>query len=143
MGGARDHPTYRDVCTDRTGHAEVCQVTFDPAVLPYRDLLRVFFAFHDPTTVDRQGPDVGSQYRSAVYVSGEERLRAAGAIRDAFQQVLSAAGLGEITTEIREAPSFYYAEEEHQQYLAKNPDGYCGLEGTGLACPVSGSRPVT
>ena len=134
-GGLTPNPTYREVCTGKTGHAEVVLVVFDPAAVPYEDLLRVFFESHDPTQGMRQGNDVWTQYRSALYVSGEERLRAAGAIRDAFQQVLSAAGLGEITTEIRETPPFYYAEEEHQQYLAKNPDGSCGLEGTGLACP--------
>ncbi|HQR47575.1 MAG TPA: peptide-methionine (S)-S-oxide reductase MsrA [Thermoanaerobaculia bacterium] len=140
-GGLTPNPTYREVCTGRTGHAEVVLVVFDPAATRYEELLRVFWEGHDPTQGMRQGNDVGTQYRSAVYAFGEGQLRDAEASRDAFQEVLTAAGHGPITTEIREAPPFFYAEEEHQQYLGKNPDGYCGLGGTGLSCPVGAVRP--
>jgi peptide-methionine (S)-S-oxide reductase len=139
-GGPTPNPTYREVCTGRTGHAEVVLVVFDPAAETYDDLLRVFWEGHDPTQGMRQGNDVGTQYRSAVYAFTEPHLRAAEASREAFQKVLSGAGFGAITTEIRPAPPFYYAEEEHQQYLAKNPDGYCGHGGTGLSCPVGVAR---
>ncbi len=135
-GGLTPNPTYKEVCTGGTGHAEVVLVVFDPAKVTYDDLLKVFWENHDPTQGMRQGNDVGTQYRSAVYGFGEAQLRAAEASRGAFQKVLSAGGYGKITTEIREAPDFFYAEEYHQQYLAKNPDGYCGLGGTGLSCPV-------
>jgi peptide-methionine (S)-S-oxide reductase len=140
-GGLTPNPTYREVCTGKTGHAEVVLVVFDPAATRYEELLRVFWEGHDPTQGMRQGNDVGTQYRSAVYAFGEGQLRAAEASRDAFQAVLAGAGHGPITTEIREAPPFFYAEEEHQQYLGKNPDGYCGLGGTGLSCPVGAVRP--
>ena len=139
-GGHTPNPTYREVCTGRTGHAEVVLVVFDPAAATYDDLLRVFWEGHDPTQGMRQGNDVGTQYRSAIHTFGEAQARAAEASRDAFQKVLSAGGFGQITTEIRPAPPFYYAEEEHQQYLGKNPGGYCGHGGTGLSCPVGVAR---
>ena len=135
-GGYTKNPTYEEVCSGRTGHAEVVRVVFDPARVSYEDLLRVFWEGHDPTQGMRQGNDRGTQYRSAVYTYGEEQRRRAEASRDAYQKALAAAGHGRITTEIREAPDFYYAEDYHQQYLAKNPDGYCGLGGTGVSCPV-------
>jgi peptide-methionine (S)-S-oxide reductase len=135
-GGLTPNPTYEEVCTGRTGHAEVVLVLFDPKKVRYEDLLKVFWENHDPTQGMRQGNDVGTQYRSAIYAFGKEQQRAAEASREAYQKVLSAAGHGAITTEVREAPEFYYAEEYHQQYLAKNPKGYCGLGGTGVACPV-------
>ncbi|HVI96381.1 MAG TPA: peptide-methionine (S)-S-oxide reductase MsrA [Anaeromyxobacter sp.] len=136
QGGATPNPTYREVCTGRTGHAEVVRVVYDPAKVRYEDLLRVFFESHDPTQGMRQGNDVGTQYRSAIYVHSESQRRAAEAARDAYAAALRERGFGPVTTEIREAPPFYYAEEYHQQYLAKNPDGYCGLGGTGVSCPV-------
>ncbi len=135
-GGYTPNPTYREVCTGGTGHAEVVQVAFDPAKLPYEKLLAVFWESHDPTQGMRQGNDVGTQYRSAIYTHDEAQRRAAEAARDAYQRALAEAGHGAITTEIRAAPTFYYAEDYHQQYLAKNPDGYCGLGGTGVACPI-------
>ncbi len=135
-GGFTPNPTYQEVCTGRTGHAEVVLVVFDPATVGHDDLLRLFWEGHDPTQGMRQGNDVGTQYRSAIYTFGEVQARAAETTREAFQKVLSGAGFGRITTEIREAPPFYYAEEYHQQYLAKNPGGYCGLGGTGLSCPT-------
>lgn len=135
-GGETPNPTYEEVCSGRTGHAEVVLVTFDPAVIGYEALLRVFWEGHDPTQGMRQGNDVGTQYRSAIYVFDEEQRHAAEASRDAFQPRLTAAGFGPITTEIREAPPFFYAEDYHQQYLAKNPGGYCGVGGTGVTCPA-------
>jgi peptide-methionine (S)-S-oxide reductase len=135
-GGYTRNPTYKEVCSGRTGHAEVVRVVFDPAKLSYEDLLRIFWEGHDPTQGMRQGNDRGTQYRSAVYTYGEEQRRKAEASRDAYEKALEAAGRGRITTEAREAPEFYYAEDHHQQYLAKNPDGYCGLGGTGVSCPV-------
>jgi peptide-methionine (S)-S-oxide reductase len=135
-GGHTPNPTYREVCSGRTGHAEVVLVVFDPKVISYETLLRKFWEEHDPTQGMRQGNDAGTQYRSAVYVFNEEQRRAAEASREAYQKVLTASGHGRITTEIREAPEFFYAEDYHQQYLAKNPGGYCGLEGTGVSCPV-------
>jgi peptide-methionine (S)-S-oxide reductase len=135
-GGFTDNPTYRDVCTGRTGHAEVVLVEYDPAEVSYEELLRLFWENHDPTQGMRQGNDVGTQYRSAVYWTTEAQREAAEASRDAYQRVLSDAGYGAITTEIAPAGPFHYAEEYHQKYLAKNPDGYCGLGGTGVACPV-------
>jgi peptide-methionine (S)-S-oxide reductase len=134
-GGLTPNATYREVCSGRTGHNEVVRVVFDPAVVRYRDLLSVFWESHDPTQGMRQGNDVGTQYRSGIYAHGDEQLRLARASREAYQSALAAAGHGEITTEILPAPEFYYAEEYHQQYLAKNPQGYCGLGGTGVACP--------
>jgi peptide-methionine (S)-S-oxide reductase len=135
-GGFTPNPTYEEVCSGGTGHNEVVRVVFDPAVIRYEDLLRLFWESHDPTQGMRQGNDAGTQYRSGIYVHGEAQRRAAEASRDAYQRVLSAEGHGPITTEIVDAPDFYYAEAYHQQYLAKNPGGYCGLGGTGVACPI-------
>jgi peptide-methionine (S)-S-oxide reductase len=135
-GGATPNPTYEEVCSGGTGHAEVVLVVFDPSKTSYDALLKLFWESHDPTQGMRQGNDVGTQYRSAIYAFSPEQHRRAEASRDAFQKVLTKAGYGRITTEIRDAPPFYYAEDYHQQYLAKNPAGYCGLGGTGLACPV-------
>jgi peptide-methionine (S)-S-oxide reductase len=135
-GGFTPNPTYREVCTGRTGHNEVVRVVFDPKALPYEDLLRIFWEAHDPTQGMRQGNDVGTQYRSGIYVYGAAQRRAAEASRAAYQEVLRQAGYAAVTTEIVDAPEFYFAEEYHQQYLAKNPDGYCGLGGTGVSCPV-------
>ena len=135
-GGFTPNPTYEEVCGGRTGHAEVVRVVFDLEKVSYEDLLRVFWENHDPTQGMRQGNDIGTQYRSAIYCSGDAQRRDAEASRRAYQQVLSPAGFGPITTEIRDAPEFYYAEEYHQQYLAKNPWGYCGIGGTGLRCPA-------
>ena len=135
-GGYTPNPTYREVCTGRTGHNEVVRVVFDPGVIPYQELLRVFWESHDPTQGMRQGNDVGTQYRSGIYTYTDEQMAAATASKQRYQQALSAAGRGAITTEILAAPAFYYAEDYHQQYLAGNPGGYCGLGGTGVACPV-------
>jgi peptide-methionine (S)-S-oxide reductase len=135
-GGFTPNPTYEEVCSGRTGHAEVVRVAFDPRKVTFEELLRVFWESHDPTQGMRQGNDAGTQYRSAIYTYGEEQHAKARASRDAYQKALDAAGHGPITTEIREAPEFYFAEDYHQQYLAKNPRGYCGLGGTGIACPV-------
>ena len=135
--GRTERPTYREVCSGRTGHAEVVLVVFDPLVVPYEKLLALFWESHDPTQGMRQGNDIGTQYRSGIYTYGESQLSAAEASRSAFARKLSAAEFGPITTEILPAPAFHYAEEYHQQYLAKNPDGYCGLGGTGVSCPVS------
>jgi peptide-methionine (S)-S-oxide reductase len=138
--GPTPNPTYREVCTGMTGHNEVVLVVFDPRVVSYDDLLKVFWESHDPTQGMRQGNDVGTQYRSGIYYFDEGQKRAAEASRDAFQKQLAKAGYGAITTEIQPAPEFYYAEDYHQQYLAKNPDGYCGLGGTGVSCPVGVGR---
>jgi peptide-methionine (S)-S-oxide reductase len=135
-GGFTPNPTYEEVCSGRTGHAEVVLVVFDPAIVTYEQLLKVFWESHDPTQGMRQGGDVGTQYRSAIYYADEAQHDAAEATRKAFQDVLSAGGYGEITTEVAPAGPFYYAEPYHQQYLAKNPGGYCGLGGTGMSCPV-------
>jgi peptide-methionine (S)-S-oxide reductase len=135
-GGLTPNPTYEEVCSGRTGHAEVVRVVFDPARVGYDELLRLFWEAHDPTQEMRQGNDVGTQYRSAIYTHGEEQRRKAEASREAYQKALDAAGHGTITTEVREATEYYYAEDYHQQYLGKNPRGYCGLGGTGVACPV-------
>ncbi|MCU1381707.1 MAG: msrA [Acidobacteria bacterium] len=135
-GGSTPNPTYREVCTGMTGHNEVVLVVFDPTIVSYTDLLKVFWENHDPTQGMRQGNDAGTQYRSGIYYENDEQRRAAEASRDAFQRQLAAAGYGAITTEIVPAPEFYYAEEYHQQYLAKNPDGYCGVGGTGVTCPI-------
>ena len=134
--GHTANPTYREVCTGMTGHTEAVLVVFDPAKISYDDLLRVFWENHDPTQGMRQGNDVGTQYRSGIYAYDAAQRRAAEASRDAFQKRLAEAGYGHITTEIQPAPEFFYAEEYHQQYLAKNPDGYCGLGGTGVSCPI-------
>ena len=131
-GGLTPNPTYHEVCTGRTGHAEVVRVVFDPTKTSYRSLLRLFWEEHDPTQGMRQGNDLGTQYRSGIYVESASQREAAEATRDAYQQALTAAAGGRITTEILEVPTFYYAEDYHQQYLAKNPAGYCGLAGTGI-----------
>jgi peptide-methionine (S)-S-oxide reductase len=136
QGGSTPNPTYREVCTGRTGHAEVVRVVYDRSRVRYEDLLKAFWEAHDPTQGMRQGNDVGTQYRSAIYVHGEAQRRAAEASRHAYAAALVARGFDPPTTEIREAPPFYYAEEYHQQYLAKNPEGYCGLGGTGVSCPI-------
>jgi peptide-methionine (S)-S-oxide reductase len=135
-GGPTPNPTYREVCTGMTGHNEVVLVVFDPKATSYDALLKVFWENHDPTQGMRQGNDIGTQYRSGIYYADEEQKRAADASRDAFQKQLTASGFGAITTEIVPAPEFYYAEDYHQQYLAKNPDGYCGMGGTGVSCPI-------
>ncbi len=135
-GGFTPNPTYEEVCSARTGHSEVVLVVFDPKVIGYEALLRVFWENHDPTQGMRQGNDVGTQYRSAVYVFDEKQQEAAEASRDAYQERLRASGFPPITTEIAAAGPFYYAEGYHQQYLAKNPNGYCGIGGTGVSCPV-------
>ncbi len=135
-GGITPNPTYREVCSGMTGHNEVVRVIYDPKVIPYDDLLKVFWESHDPTQGMRQGNDVGTQYRSAIYTTSAEQRRAAEASRAAYQDRLTAAGYGRITTEVADAPPFYYAEDYHQQYLAKNPMGYCGLGGTGVSCPI-------
>jgi len=134
--GPTPNPSYREVCSGMTGHAEVVLVVFDPAKIKYDDLLKVFWENHDPTQGMRQGNDVGTQYRSGIYYYTDEQRGAAEASRDSFQAELQRAGYGPITTEILPAPEFYYAEDYHQQYLAKNPGGYCGLGGTGVSCPV-------
>ncbi|MEV5412385.1 peptide-methionine (S)-S-oxide reductase MsrA [Thermopolyspora sp. NPDC052614] len=136
QGGYTENPTYEEVCTGLTGHAEVVRVVFDPAKVSYEELLKVFWEAHDPTQGMRQGNDVGTQYRSAIYTHSPSQEKSATASRDAYQQVLTAAGYGPITTEIAPAGEFYYAEEYHQQYLFKVPNGYCGIGGTGVACPV-------
>ena len=142
-GGFTKNPTYREVCSGRTGHNEVVLVTFDPRVVTYATLLKVFFEAHNPTQGMRQGNDVGTQYRSGIYVFSEEQRALAESARSAYASELRAAGLGEVTTEIVDAPPFYFAEDYHQQYLAKNPDGSCRLGGTGVACPlpVRSNRP--
>jgi peptide-methionine (S)-S-oxide reductase len=134
--GQTPNPTYQEVCSGMTGHSEVVLVVFDPKKIGFDDLLKVFWESHDPTQGMRQGNDVGTQYRSGIYYYGDEQRRAAERSRDVYQQRLSAAGHGTITTEILPAPEFYYAEDYHQQYLAKNPNGYCGLGGTGVSCPI-------
>jgi peptide-methionine (S)-S-oxide reductase len=135
-GGATKNPSYREVCSGATGHTEVVLVIYDPAAVTYGELLKTFWESHDPTQGMRQGNDVGTQYRSAIYTSDERQQQEAESSRDAYQMALKAEGHGAITTDIAPAPPFYYAEEYHQQYLAKNPDGYCGIGGTGVACPV-------
>ncbi len=134
--GYTKNPTYKEVCTGRTGHNEVVRVVFDPKKISYEQLLKVFFESHDPTQGMRQGNDVGTQYRSGIYVENEAQKQAALAARDAYAPLLKKQGFDAITTEIVDAGPFYYAEDYHQQYLAKNPDGYCGLGGTGVSCPV-------
>ena len=136
QGGYTPNPTYEEVCSGRTGHAETVMVVFEPDKVPFTELLRLFWESHDPTQGMRQGNDIGTQYRSAIYTTTPQQLDAALRSKDAYEQVLKARGLGPITTEIREAPPFYFAEDYHQQYLAKNPGGYCGLRGTGVPCPM-------
>jgi peptide-methionine (S)-S-oxide reductase len=135
-GGLTPNPTYEEVCSGRTGHTEVVLVVFDPAKVSYEQLLRIFWENHDPTQGMRQGNDVGTQYRSGIYVHSPEQRKLAEASRDAYQRMLTKSGYGAITTEILDAPEFYYAEDYHQQYLSKNPGGYCGIGGTGVSCPV-------
>jgi peptide-methionine (S)-S-oxide reductase len=135
-GGYTPNPTYEEVCSSRTGHAEAVLVVFDPAKVGYDHVLRVFWESHDPTQGMRQGNDVGTQYRSAIFTTSDSQLEAAGAARDRYQEELARAGYGDITTEIAGAGPFYYAEDYHQQYLAKNPSGYCGIGGTGVSCPT-------
>jgi len=134
--GLTPNPSYREVCTGMTGHTEAVLVVFDPQKIRYEDLLKVFWESHDPTQGMRQGNDVGTQYRSGIYYDDDRQRVAAETSRDIFQRELQRAGHGRITTEILQAPEFYYAEDYHQQYLAKNPGGYCGLGGTGVTCPV-------
>ncbi|BAZ68589.1 MAG: peptide-methionine (S)-S-oxide reductase MsrA [Pelatocladus maniniholoensis HA4357-MV3] len=134
--GITPNPTYKEVCSGMTGHNEVVLVVYDPKVISYTDLLKTFWENHDPTQGMRQGNDVGTQYRSGIYVYSEEQKKLAEASRDQYQKALSSADYGNITTEILNAPEFYYAEDYHQQYLDKNPGGYCGLGGTNVACPV-------
>jgi len=136
-GGPTPNPTYQELCTGMTGHNEVVLVVFDPRKVSYEALLKTFWESHDPTQGMRQGNDVGTQYRSGIYVTSPEQRRVAEETRTSFQKGLKKAGYGEITTEILDAPPFYYAEDYHQQYLAKNPNGYCGLGGTGVSCPVT------
>ena len=134
--GYTPNPTYKEVCTGQTGHNEVVLVVYDPKRVSYEQLLKVFWENHNPTQGMRQGNDVGTQYRSGIYVFSDAQREAAKASKAAYQAELSKRGIGEITTEILDAPEFYFAEDYHQQYLAKNPDGYCGLGGTGVSCPV-------
>jgi peptide-methionine (S)-S-oxide reductase len=134
-GGHTPNPSYEEVCSGRTGHTEVVLVVYDPAKITYETILKTFWEGHDPTQGMRQGNDVGTQYRSAIYTTTPAQAKAAEASRAAYEKALGAARFGAITTEIREAPPFYYAEDYHQQYLAKNPMGYCGLGGTGVSCP--------
>ncbi|MCY1065810.1 peptide-methionine (S)-S-oxide reductase MsrA [Nannocystis sp. RBIL2] len=138
--GYTPNPTYREVCSGRTGHNEVVQVVFDPSRVRFEELLRVFWENHDPTQGMRQGNDVGTQYRSGIYYTSEAQKQAAEASRDAYQKRLLDAAFGEITTEVLPAPTFYYAEDYHQQYLEKNPGGYCGIGGTGVSCPTGLTR---
>ena len=134
--GVTPHPTYQETCTGRTGHTEAVRVVFDPKVISYEALLKTFWEGHDPTQGNRQGNDMGTQYRSGIYTATTAQAKAAAASRDAYQTALTAAGRGGITTEIAPAGPFYFAEDYHQQYLAKNPDGYCGVGGTGVVCPI-------
>lgn len=134
--GVTPNPTYREVCTGLTGHAEVVRVVFDPTKTSYENLLKIFWENHDPTTGMRQGNDVGTQYRSGIYTYDARQKEQAEASRELFQKELTRRGYGTITTEIEDAPTFYYAEDYHQQYLAKNPNGYCGIAGTGATCPI-------
>jgi peptide-methionine (S)-S-oxide reductase len=135
-GGYTPNPTYEEVCSGRTGHNEVVLVAYRPEEISFDELLRIFWEGHDPSQGMRQGNDVGTQYRSGIYVTSDAQREAALASRDMYQEKLREAGYGDITTEIVDAPEFYYAEDYHQQYLAKNPNGYCGLGGTGVSCPV-------
>ncbi len=137
QGGYTPNPTYEEVCTGKTGHAETVMVVYEPDKVRFEELLRLFWESHDPTQGMRQGNDVGTQYRSAIYTTTEEQLNAALRSKEAYERALKERGMGPITTEIRPAPPFYFAEEYHQQYLAKNPGGYCGLKGTGVTCPAT------
>ena len=135
-GGSTPNPTYEEVCSGRTGHTEVVRVIFDPALISLDAILKLFWENHDPTQGMRQGGDIGTQYRSALYTTNPAQHAAAQASKSAYQRELTRAGYGTITTEIAPAPTFYYAEAYHQQYLAKNPNGYCGIGGTGITCPI-------
>ncbi|MFW6345878.1 MAG: peptide-methionine (S)-S-oxide reductase MsrA [Halomonas sp.] len=135
-GGVTPNPTYEETCSGRTGHAEVIRVVYDPQRIDLERLLQVFWEAHDPTQGDRQGNDVGSQYRSVIFTTGDDQLELALRTREAYQQALARAGGGTITTEVAPLAAFYYAEEYHQQYLDRNPGGYCGLRGTGVSCPI-------
>jgi peptide-methionine (S)-S-oxide reductase len=135
-GGETKNPTYEEVCSGFTNHAEVVLVVFDPKIISYEELLKVFWEGHDPTQGMRQGNDAGTQYRSTIYAYGDAQLQATKKSKEVFEKALKAKGFGPVTTEIRAAPTFYYAEDYHQQYLGKNPNGYCGLGGTGVSCPV-------
>ena len=141
-GGFTPNPTYEEVCTGLTGHTEVVRVIYDPEKIDYEDLLKAFWESHDPTQGMRQGNDIGTQYRSAIYVLDAEQRAAAEESKRMYGERLAAAHRGAVTTEVLDAPQFYYAEDYHQQYLAKNPDGYCGLKGTGVSCPIGGSVQV-
>jgi peptide-methionine (S)-S-oxide reductase len=136
QGGPTENPTYEEVCSGRTGHTEIVRVVYDPAKVSIETLLRLFWESHDPTQGMRQGNDVGTQYRSAIYATSAAQKEAAHASKALYEKRLAEEGYGPVTTEVREAPPFYFAEEYHQQYLAKNPDGYCGLGGTGVSCPI-------
>ena len=136
QGGFTANPTYEETCSGKTGHTEAVLVVFDPSQISYEELLKLFWEGHDPTQGMRQGNDVGTQYRSAIYTTSPEQLATAERVRDTFQTEFSRAGYGRITTEIKPEPEFYYAEDYHQQYLAKNPGGYCGIGGTGVTCPI-------
>ncbi|MFN2503539.1 MAG: peptide-methionine (S)-S-oxide reductase MsrA [Acidimicrobiales bacterium] len=142
-GGFTPNPTYEEVCSGRTGHAEVVLVVFDPASITFDQLLRLFWENHDPTQGMRQGNDVGTQYRSVVYTTTEDQRKAAEASRHAYSERLQESGYGPVTTDIEDAPPFYYAEAYHQQYLARNPGGYCGIGGTGITCPLGPSGPLS
>ena len=135
-GGGTPNPNYQEVCSGATGHAEVVLVVFDPAIASYEDILRIFWESHDPTQGMRQGNDIGTQYRSAIYTTNDRQQSVARHSRNTYQAELERAGLGSITTEIAALDAFYYAEDYHQQYLAKNPGGYCGIGGTGVSCPI-------
>jgi len=135
-GGPTPNPSYEEVCSGRTGHTEVVRVVFDPKIVSYEALVKLFFESHDPTQGMRQGNDIGTQYRSAIYAASPEQKRIAEAVKASYGAALAQKGYGAITTEIADAPPFYYAEDYHQQYLAKNPGGYCGIGGTGVSCPV-------
>lgn len=137
-GGTTEHPTYQEVCSGRTGHAEVVRVIYDPSKVTIENLLQVFWEEHDPTQGNRQGNDIGSQYRSVIYTTTDEQLSAARQSAEAYQSALGKVGRGTITTEIEPLDTFYFAETYHQQYLDKNPNGYCGLKGTGVTCPIGG-----
>ncbi|MEM9053889.1 MAG: peptide-methionine (S)-S-oxide reductase MsrA [Pseudomonadota bacterium] len=141
-GGITPNPTYEEACSGLTGHTEVVRVVFDPGVVSLNDILKLFWESHDPTQGMRQGNDVGTQYRSAIYTTTEEQMASVVASRKAYQSALNAAGRGEITTEIKPLDTFYHAEGYHQQYLAKNPAGYCGIGGTGVSCPMPGAHAI-
>lgn len=142
-GGARKSPSYEQVCSGATGHAEVVQVIYDPLVISYNELLQVFFENHDPTQGNRQGNDIGTQYRSVIFTYSDFQMHEAEAARAQYNAALSAQGYDPITTQIMPAPDYYPAEDYHQQYLAKNPAGYCGIGGTGVSCPIPARRPAT